>query len=297
MKKERRRKHRTKLVGFDNNSAPIQQSHAASVPQSFAAADTTSRLSSISSYGAQRIRQRKKTGFVGHREAAVDVTGSSDDVSMRQGQVRPSGIRPLQPSVQNGQDSEKMDVILVTVDAKDKHRIREIQNLSSDDEEDVAAKERKLQWKLGIIERRGRIEPPEHVLDTNRVQTAGRKARGPMEVSAAESIHTDNKSKRLKKRKRGEDVMRTEGMPSKRAEEERKKPKKEKRRKVEKEVEEDGPLFDDDGNELFVVEKLLHKKEFAGHRKAEYLIKWKGYPIDESTWEVRGFFLSLDAST
>jgi len=39
----------------------------------------------------------------------------------------------------------------------------------------------------------------------------------------------------------------------------------------------------DDGEELYVMEKILGKKGKGRHVK--YLVKWKGWDISEATWE------------
>ena len=43
-------------------------------------------------------------------------------------------------------------------------------------------------------------------------------------------------------------------------------------------------LNDHTGEELFIVEKLLKKRQF--NRKAEYLVQWHGQPLSEATWEL-----------
>ncbi|KAH9133769.1 hypothetical protein AeRB84_020226 [Aphanomyces euteiches] len=42
-------------------------------------------------------------------------------------------------------------------------------------------------------------------------------------------------------------------------------------------------ILDDEGDELFMVEALLKKRQF--NRKTEYLVKWHGLPEHEATWE------------
>jgi hypothetical protein len=45
-------------------------------------------------------------------------------------------------------------------------------------------------------------------------------------------------------------------------------------------------IFDDEtGEELYLVEKLLQKRQF--NRKLEYLVKWHGLPESEATWELK----------
>ncbi|KAH9143472.1 hypothetical protein AeRB84_012535 [Aphanomyces euteiches] len=43
-------------------------------------------------------------------------------------------------------------------------------------------------------------------------------------------------------------------------------------------------ILDDEGEELFIVEALLKKRQF--NRKTEYLVKWHGLPEHEATWEL-----------
>ncbi|KAH9092213.1 hypothetical protein LEN26_018610 [Aphanomyces euteiches] len=43
-------------------------------------------------------------------------------------------------------------------------------------------------------------------------------------------------------------------------------------------------ILDDEGDELFIVEALLKKRQF--NRKTEYLVKWHGLPEHEATWEL-----------
>ncbi|KAH9181425.1 hypothetical protein AeNC1_016600 [Aphanomyces euteiches] len=43
-------------------------------------------------------------------------------------------------------------------------------------------------------------------------------------------------------------------------------------------------ILDDEGEELFIVEALLKKRQF--NRKTEYLVKWHGLPEHETTWEL-----------
>ena len=43
------------------------------------------------------------------------------------------------------------------------------------------------------------------------------------------------------------------------------------------------PIIDIDTNEEFEVEDILDKRTIR--RKTEYLIKWKGYPLHDATWE------------
>ncbi|KAF0685895.1 Aste57867_22276 [Aphanomyces stellatus] len=43
-------------------------------------------------------------------------------------------------------------------------------------------------------------------------------------------------------------------------------------------------LDEDTGEELFIVEMLLKKRQF--NRKLEYLVKWHGQPDSEATWEL-----------
>ncbi len=43
------------------------------------------------------------------------------------------------------------------------------------------------------------------------------------------------------------------------------------------------PIFVDDESEEFEVEKILQKRIFKN--KVEYLVKWKGYDVYDSTWE------------
>ena len=39
----------------------------------------------------------------------------------------------------------------------------------------------------------------------------------------------------------------------------------------------------DNGEEVYTVEKILDKKTIGS--KVHYLVKWKGYPLSEATWE------------
>lgn len=44
--------------------------------------------------------------------------------------------------------------------------------------------------------------------------------------------------------------------------------------------------FDDDREpDEYVVEKILKKRILKKSGRVEYLVKWKGYEIEESTWE------------
>jgi hypothetical protein len=47
---------------------------------------------------------------------------------------------------------------------------------------------------------------------------------------------------------------------------------------------ESGSSVDDDGN-LYVIETLLKKRVVSITGQVEYLVKWEGYPKEESTWE------------
>jgi hypothetical protein len=49
-------------------------------------------------------------------------------------------------------------------------------------------------------------------------------------------------------------------------------------------------LITEEGEEKFEVEKLLRKRNFRS--KIEYLVKWKGYPNHESTWEPESTLIS-----
>jgi len=42
-------------------------------------------------------------------------------------------------------------------------------------------------------------------------------------------------------------------------------------------------IFGDQGEKLYIIEELLQKRQV--HRKVEYLVKWHGSPIEDSTWE------------
>jgi hypothetical protein len=43
-------------------------------------------------------------------------------------------------------------------------------------------------------------------------------------------------------------------------------------------------ILDDEGEQLFIVEALLKKRQF--NRKREYLVKWHSLPEHEATWEL-----------
>ena len=46
------------------------------------------------------------------------------------------------------------------------------------------------------------------------------------------------------------------------------------------------PVIVADGEEKFEVDEIInHRKRKRGRKKIEYLIVWKGYPVQESTWE------------
>ena len=40
-----------------------------------------------------------------------------------------------------------------------------------------------------------------------------------------------------------------------------------------------------DGEEEFEVEQILDMKQMGQGRKTHYLVKWKGYPTSDNTWE------------
>uniref|UniRef100_A0A0K0DJY4 Chromo domain-containing protein n=1 Tax=Angiostrongylus cantonensis TaxID=6313 RepID=A0A0K0DJY4_ANGCA len=41
---------------------------------------------------------------------------------------------------------------------------------------------------------------------------------------------------------------------------------------------------DDNGEDVFVVESVINKRKNKDG-KVEYLLKWQGFPLEESTWE------------
>ncbi|KAK5975172.1 Heterochromatin protein 1 [Trichostrongylus colubriformis] len=41
---------------------------------------------------------------------------------------------------------------------------------------------------------------------------------------------------------------------------------------------------DDSGDDVYVVEAVINKRK-AKDGKVEYLLKWQGFPLEESTWE------------
>src|SRR5688572_1624919 len=43
--------------------------------------------------------------------------------------------------------------------------------------------------------------------------------------------------------------------------------------------------FDDDGNELWFVEKILEKKWIKKEQQYKYKIQWKGWGPEDCTWE------------
>jgi len=52
---------------------------------------------------------------------------------------------------------------------------------------------------------------------------------------------------------------------------------------LEKIYEINGTEYDNKGNELFEVEKVIDKKRI--NRVLHYLIKWEGYSEEDNTWE------------
>ena len=64
-------------------------------------------------------------------------------------------------------------------------------------------------------------------------------------------------------------------------------------------------VIQEDGAAVFEVESILAKRG-TDRRRVEYLVKWKGYPVWEATWEpisslkqanqiVRAFEASIDS--
>jgi len=43
-------------------------------------------------------------------------------------------------------------------------------------------------------------------------------------------------------------------------------------------------IINDEGEKLYIIETLLKKRILSG--KLEHLLKWHGWPIEESTWEL-----------
>jgi len=44
-------------------------------------------------------------------------------------------------------------------------------------------------------------------------------------------------------------------------------------------------LFDEDGNELWIIEQILDKKWYSKEQCYKYKVKWKGWPMSDCTWE------------
>jgi hypothetical protein len=46
----------------------------------------------------------------------------------------------------------------------------------------------------------------------------------------------------------------------------------------------DPVVHEDDGEPEWLVERILDKRLFR-NRQVQYLVKWKGYPMEEASWE------------
>lgn len=192
---------------------------------------------------------------------------------------------------------------IILLDAKkDMHKIQYVHNLTSSDEEDLVTKRRKLDIKLGLRkkrkkQKRKRIQEDEGLEDENKEDNRGSSKRL-RRISSIEKMVEQRRGSR-------EDALMSviAEQLSISAERDSETSSSISALSVSSSTSSstlptvgdnagddggnDGSGGEEEDEEVYVVEKILHKKVFADRRKEpQYLIKWKGYAMHEATWEV-----------
>ena len=56
-----------------------------------------------------------------------------------------------------------------------------------------------------------------------------------------------------------------------------------------------GHLINDEGEQLFEIEKVVDRKRVGRARSYQYLVKWVSYPDTENSWLTKNAFIGADA--